>query len=108
MYVQQQEDYNSEEDYKENEELQVTLNLTPEQEEKQEDREKNEPKTREPITRTRTALEKVPIQINTMPQITPLPDPRDKHQLKAPPRRSPRRHYTANDGRLIEKLPHKY
>ena len=87
--------------------LTVTLALTQEQEERQKAKENYEPDLIEgPRTRSKRRAQPIP---TTTAQQKANPDkkedPQDKHPVRPPPRRSPRRQYLNNNGEPTDKAP---
>ena len=88
-------------------ELTVTLALAQEQEEKQKTKEEVDPDLIEgPRTRSKRKTQLIP-SLTTQKKATPdkKEDPQDKHPVRTPHRRSPRRQYFTSNGEPTNKAP---
>ena len=102
-----QEMNNEEIDEIDNSDLTVTVALTQEQEERQKTKEEDNPDLNEgPRTRSKRRTQLIPSP-TVQQKATPdkKEDPQDKHPVRPPPRRSPRRQYLTSIGEPTDKAP---
>ena len=87
--------------------LTVTLALTQEQEERQKAKEKDDPDLIEgPRTRSKKRAQPIPTAtVQQKADSNKKENPKDKHPIRPPPRRSPRRQYLDNNGEPTNKAP---